>query len=101
MRRVSEHRRRRSGSFATEDGMRPFTYTRATSVDDALAAIRGKSDAKLLGGGTNLVDLMKIGVDRPALFVHVTLLPLAKIDDHSRGAPICAMDTNKHTPSNL
>ena len=79
--------------------MRPFTYTRATSVDDALAAIRGKSDAKFLGGGTNLVDLMKMGVERPAHLVDVTRLPLTNIEEHSGGVRIGAMATNKDIAS--
>jgi len=52
--------------------MTPFTYARAT---DAAAAIRlagAAPDAKYLGGGTNLVDLMRETVERPSLLVDVT-----------------------------
>ncbi len=45
--------------------MRAFTYHRAASVTDAVAAV-GQPEAKFLGGGTNLVDLMKTGVEHPA-----------------------------------
>ena len=51
--------------------MTPFTYSRAT---DSSAAIReaAQSGAKYLGGGTNLVDLMREGVERPSALVDVT-----------------------------
>ena len=51
--------------------MMPFTYSRA---GDAAAAIRdvAQAGAKYLGGGTNLVDLMREGVERPSSLVDVT-----------------------------
>ncbi|NYZ13812.1 xanthine dehydrogenase family protein subunit M [Azospirillum sp. RWY-5-1] len=54
--------------------MIPFTYTRA---HDAAEAIRLGADAatKYLGGGTNLVDLMREGAERPGALVDVTGLP--------------------------
>jgi len=39
--------------------MRLFTFQRASGLDDAIAAGQG---AAFLAGGTNLVDLMKLGV---------------------------------------
>jgi xanthine dehydrogenase YagS FAD-binding subunit len=56
----------------------PFRYERASDVAGAIAAIDGH--AKYLAGGTNLVDLMRLGVERPALLVDVTRLPLNTID---------------------
>jgi xanthine dehydrogenase YagS FAD-binding subunit len=51
--------------------MIPFTYARATDTADALS--RGTADgAKYLGGGTNLVDLMRETIERPAALVDVT-----------------------------
>ncbi|QAY75380.1 xanthine dehydrogenase family protein subunit M [Sphingosinicella sp. BN140058] len=50
--------------------MNPTTYRRATSLEQALA-FAGEGD-RLLGGGTNLVDLMRKGVERPAALVDVT-----------------------------
>jgi len=43
--------------------MNTFTYKRTASVDDALVSIGSQSTAKYLGGGTNLIDLMKTGVE--------------------------------------
>jgi xanthine dehydrogenase YagS FAD-binding subunit len=51
--------------------MIPFTYARATDTADALS--RGTADgARYLGGGTNLVDLMRETIERPAALVDVT-----------------------------
>jgi xanthine dehydrogenase YagS FAD-binding subunit len=59
--------------------LRPFGYEAATDTATALAAI-AKPEAKFLGGGTNLVDLMRLGVETPATLVDVTRLPLDGID---------------------
>jgi xanthine dehydrogenase YagS FAD-binding subunit len=48
----------------------PFEYRRATTVEDALAT----PGATFLGGGTNLVDLMRLGVATPDRLVDVTKL---------------------------
>ncbi|HET7400549.1 MAG TPA: FAD binding domain-containing protein, partial [Usitatibacter sp.] len=57
--------------------MRSFEYTSARSVDEALAGIG--PGAKFLAGGTNLVDLMKGDVEKPARLVDINALPLADI----------------------
>jgi xanthine dehydrogenase YagS FAD-binding subunit len=51
--------------------MTPFTFARAGSVPDAIR-LGGQPQAKYLGGGTNLVDLMREAVERPATLVDVT-----------------------------
>ncbi|MFE0137710.1 FAD binding domain-containing protein [Streptomyces sp. NPDC059037] len=60
--------------------MREFDYRRAIDVPGALALLGADPDARVLGGGTNLVDLMKSGVERPALLVDVRELPLDRIE---------------------
>ena len=74
--------------------MRPFTYTRPQSVDDAIQAYADGSDAYFIGGGTNLLDLMKMGVERPAHLVDVNRLPLTNIEEHEGGIRIGALVTN-------
>ena len=60
--------------------MNPFAYARATDVDGAIAAVRGKSaHARFLAGGTNLIDLMKEGVATPTTLVDIGRLPLKDI----------------------
>jgi xanthine dehydrogenase YagS FAD-binding subunit len=58
----------------------PFRYERATDAEAALAALAASPHAKFLGGGTNLVDLMRLGVEQPDLLVDVAHLAEASID---------------------
>ena len=59
--------------------MKPFSYSRAT--DSASAVSQLGSDGKFLGGGTNLIDLMKMGVEAPTRLVDINKLPLAQIEE--------------------
>jgi xanthine dehydrogenase YagS FAD-binding subunit len=73
--------------------MRGFEYTSARSIDEALAGIG--PDAKFLAGGTNLVDLMKGDVEKPARLVDINALPLGDITTTpAGGARIGAMVRN-------
>jgi xanthine dehydrogenase YagS FAD-binding subunit len=58
--------------------MKSFSYERATATESAIhsGAARG---AKFLAGGTNLVDLMKYGVESPATLVDINHLELKEI----------------------
>jgi xanthine dehydrogenase YagS FAD-binding subunit len=56
--------------------VRPFGYLTPPDPAAAIAAVTGRPGAAFLAGGTNLVDLMKLGVAAPDLLVDVTgLLP--------------------------
>ncbi|MFF3749320.1 FAD binding domain-containing protein [Streptomyces sp. NPDC002018] len=75
--------------------MREFGYARALDISGAVALLSTEPDARLLGGGTNLVDLMKAGVERPALLIDVRELPLDGIEfSHDAGLRIGATVTN-------
>ncbi|GAA2253240.1 xanthine dehydrogenase family protein subunit M [Streptomyces atrovirens] len=65
--------------------MREFDYRRADDVSGAVALLDADPDARYLGGGTNLVDLMKNGVERPARLVDVRALPLDRIEPADGG----------------
>ncbi|MER6848299.1 xanthine dehydrogenase family protein subunit M [Streptomyces flaveolus] len=65
--------------------MREFGYQRADDVSGAVALLAADPDARFLGGGTNLVDLMKTGVERPALLVDVRELPLDGVEPTADG----------------
>ncbi len=56
--------------------MRAFTYERAASPTEAVSAVAADDDTMYLGGGTNLVDLMRLGVYRPSRIIDVSDLPL-------------------------
>ena len=61
--------------------MNPFTYSRATDTNQAVTEISGKPQGKFLGGGTNLIDLMKMGVEAPNELIDINRLPLAQIEE--------------------
>jgi xanthine dehydrogenase YagS FAD-binding subunit len=62
--------------------MRPFAYERAADPTSAVrAAIGNGPPAAYLGGGTNLVDLMKLGVATPGRLVDVSRLALDAIEE--------------------
>ncbi|MFE1263159.1 xanthine dehydrogenase family protein subunit M [Streptomyces albogriseolus] len=75
--------------------MREFDYRRADDVTGAVALLDADPDARYLGGGTNLVDLMKNGVETPARLVDIRSLPLDRIGtDDDGGVRIGATVTN-------
>ncbi|MFG2502152.1 FAD binding domain-containing protein [Streptomyces sp. NPDC048441] len=61
--------------------MKSFMYVRAHSVDEATAAHAGRPSSRYLGGGTNLVDLMKLGVEQPRTLIDVSRLPLDSVEE--------------------
>ena len=54
--------------------MRSFEYRRAADRTEAVS-IAGAEQARYLGGGTNLVDLMRQNIEAPAALVDVSRLP--------------------------
>ena len=64
--------------------MKAFTYERANSLAQAAAA-SAEPGAKLIAGGTNLLDLMKLQVETPTHIVDISRLPLDKIEDTPEG----------------
>lgn len=74
--------------------MREFGYERVFDIPGAVALLGASPDARFLGGGTNLVDLMKAGVERPALLIDVTELPLDAVEFTQDGLRIGATVTN-------
>lgn len=74
--------------------MRPLRYQLAPDQAAAIAAVVAEPDAVFLGGGTNLVDLMKLGVQSPALLVDVSRLEMDQIDAVGDGLRIGAAVRN-------
>ena len=69
--------------------MNPFSYERASGADAAIhAAI--PHGARFLGGGTNLVDLMKYGVEHPTALVDVNHIGLDRVEASGGGVRIGA-----------
>ncbi|GGJ74942.1 hypothetical protein GCM10011583_03040 [Streptomyces camponoticapitis] len=60
--------------------MRPLSYTRASTVDEAIATVGGDSRSAFLAGGTTEIDLIRLGVTRPDVLVDINSLPLKEIE---------------------
>ncbi|MDC0708672.1 xanthine dehydrogenase family protein subunit M [Stigmatella sp. ncwal1] len=75
--------------------MNRFSYIRAENVVGAVSTARKNPQAQFIGGGTNLLDLMKENVARPSHLVDITRLPLRHIEETSQGGlRIGALVTN-------
>jgi xanthine dehydrogenase YagS FAD-binding subunit len=65
--------------------MRAFTFERAATVAAAAQAVAAKPGAKFIAGGTNLLDLMKLEIEKPTHLVDVNRLALASVEDTDDG----------------
>lgn len=72
--------------------MEMFRLTRADAVEQALRMAAPAPDrrgaappVRFLAGGTTLVDLMKLDVERPGLVVDISRLPLDRIEATAQG----------------
>jgi xanthine dehydrogenase YagS FAD-binding subunit len=74
--------------------MNPFVYSRPTDTGTAIKALSKGSQAFFLAGGTNLVDLMKMGVVTPEKIVDINRLPLKNIGPAPGGWRVGALATN-------
>src|SRR5436190_14772746 len=77
--------------------MKPFAYTRAVAADDAISTLAREPAARVIAGGTNLVDLMKLNVETPARLVDVSRLSFGEIREHQGGVRLPATMTNADT----
>lgn len=73
--------------------MKEFAYQRTAQVREALTALAENPGARYLGGGTNLVDLMKRGVEEPTRLVDVRQLPLDGVHDAPDGGLVIGATT--------
>jgi len=62
-----------------------FQYARASDVSDAVRQIAADPAAKFIAGGTNLIDLMKEDVERPARLIDISRLPLRTVEETEGG----------------
>jgi xanthine dehydrogenase YagS FAD-binding subunit len=66
--------------------MKPFRYERAGDAQAAVAMLAEAPGSMFLGGGTNLVDLMKLGVAQPHVLIDVSHLPYNRVELLSDGS---------------
>jgi xanthine dehydrogenase YagS FAD-binding subunit len=62
-----------------------FDYARVDTVADAVREMGGVPGAKFIAGGTNLVDLMKMDVERPVRLIDISRLPLDAVEETPDG----------------
>src|SRR5262245_51258602 len=78
--------------------MNNFSYARAPDVPSAVREVASNREAVFIAGGTNLIDLMKENVSRPARLIDITRLPLNRIEErHDGGLRLGALVTNADT----
>ncbi|WP_214106927.1 FAD binding domain-containing protein [Acrocarpospora catenulata] len=76
--------------------MKDFAYLSAPDVPTALQAI-ARPGARFLGGGTNLVDLMRQNIERPDTVIDITRLPLDRVEElPGGGLRVGALVRNSH-----
>ena len=78
-----------------------FEYSRATSVDDALAKLRAANgEAKLIAGGHSLIPVMKFRLSEPQALIDIGRIPelsgIRKKATSSRSAPAPSITTSPH-----
>lgn len=66
--------------------MKPFRYERATDAATAIVLLSQEPTGAFLGGGTNLVDLMKLGVAQPEVLIDVSHLPFNTVEELADGS---------------
>ena len=65
--------------------MQPFILHHAKDLSEASGALHNNIGAKSIGGGTNLLDLMKMYVETPSELIDLSDLPLRSIKELSNG----------------
>jgi xanthine dehydrogenase YagS FAD-binding subunit len=65
--------------------MKPYRYERAEDISGAISALADEPEGAFLGGGTNIVDLMKLGVSTPDVLVDVRRLTSDDIEETEDG----------------
>lgn len=73
--------------------MNPFAYAAARDVAEAIGLLSRSPGARVIAGGTTLLDLMKSGIESPTELVDITALPLREITETADGLAIGALAT--------
>ena len=71
-----------------------FDYVKVSSPKSAIDALNRDATSKFIAGGTNLVDLMKRGVEAPQKLIDITNLPLKTIEENDGVIRIGALALN-------
>lgn len=66
--------------------MNNFTYIRATSVEDAVKRAIADENAMFIGGGTNLIDRLKVFLEQPSQLIDISRLQMHSIERMANGS---------------
>lgn len=82
--------------------MRAFDYQRATSLQSAVESAGAAQSPRFIAGGTNLLDLMKLEIERPETLIDISRLPLDTIEaTEDGGLRIGALVTNSDLAADM
>jgi xanthine dehydrogenase YagS FAD-binding subunit len=79
--------------------VKPFAYKRAEDLGQAAARLH--DGARVIAGGTNLLDLMKLEIETPGELVDINRLPLGEIEEVDGGLSIGALVTNSDCAADM
>lgn len=65
--------------------MHPFTFIKAKDNNEAISANNKNNESKFIGGGTNILDLIKMNIEKPSQLIDINGLDLKKIETLSNG----------------
>ena len=65
--------------------MKPFTYSRAGSAEEAARSAASVQGARFIAGGTNLLDLMKLQIETPTHLIDVNHVGLDRVEETDEG----------------
>ena len=65
--------------------MKSFEYTRPTDLGSAVVTLANVPSSMPIAGGTNLVDLLKLGVERPEVVAGISRLGLDDVEETADG----------------
>lgn len=80
--------------------MKHFQYIRPAEAESAVNALVKDPDARFVAGGTNLLDLMKRGIEQPDRLVDINRLPLKDIKKNKAEFHIGALALNSTVAEN-
>ena len=74
--------------------MKNFDLVQADQPAAAVRLVGAKPNTRFIAGGTNIVDLMKYGIESPDALVDISRLPLDKVEKTATGLRIGALARN-------
>ena len=77
-----------------------FGYTRASTIDDAVAALASSDDAKVLGGGQSLLPVLRLRLNAPELVVDCSGIDEIKSIDGSGDRVVIGSGATHHAVMN-